>query len=304
VIEYDARSWFRLLLRLRGSVVPALALRVLGVAALGLLAAWLHERSGFHVPSLAHTMLGAALGLLLVFRTNSSYDRFWEGRRLLGMMVNRARDLERQAVSYIQGEDAAAARERAEVRRLITLLYVLIRQYLRRERELDPLVAEGLLSSEERARLEPVAVRPVVAFTWISLRLAACAQAGRLTEHRLVVMDQNLTSFSDSWGGAERILKTPIPFAYAHHIKAFLALFAFTLPFALSAEMRWFTPLAAAAIAFALFGIDEIGVEIEDPFGYDPNDLPLDDVGVTIARDVADILALAPPARDAAAAAR
>jgi putative membrane protein len=115
-----------------------------------------------------------------------------------------------------------------------------------------------------------------------------------LTEHRLAVMDQNLTSFSDSWGGAERILKTPIPFAYAHHIKAFLALFAFTVPFALSDQMGWLTPVAAAAIAFALFGIDEIGVEIEDPFGYDPNDLPLDEVGATIARDVGDILSVQP----------
>jgi putative membrane protein len=108
-------------------------------------------------------------------------------------------------------------------------------------------------------------------------------------------MDQNLTSFSDNWGGAERIMKTPVPFAYAHHIKAFLILFAFTAPFALVESMGWMTPVASAVLAFALFGIDEIAVEIEDPFGYDENDLPLDAVGETIDRDVGDIAALSDP---------
>jgi putative membrane protein len=84
-------------------------------------------------------------------------------------------------------------------------------------------------------------------------------------------------------------MKTPIPFAYAHHIKAFLVVFTLTAPFALVDQMRWATPFASALLAFALFGIDEIAVEIEEPFGRDANDLPLDAVGATIARDVADI---------------
>jgi putative membrane protein len=87
-------------------------------------------------------------------------------------------------------------------------------------------------------------------------------------------------------------MKMPLPFAYAHHIKAFLVVFAATAPFALVDTMEWATPAASAILAFALFGIDEIAVEIEDPFGYDANDLPLDAVGDTIARDVGDIARL------------
>ena len=78
---------------------------------------------------------------------------------------------------------------------------------------------------------------------------------------------------------------TPIPFAYAHHIKAFLALFVFSAPFALADTMGVMTPVAAFFIAYGMFGIEEIGVEIEDPFGYDPNDLPLDRIGATITGD-------------------
>jgi len=99
-------------------------------------------------------------------------------------------------------------------------------------------------------------------------------------------MDANLTSFFDSFGAAERIAKTPVPFAHAQHIKTFLLLFCFSAPFALVESMGLVTPLVAALLAFALFGIDEIAVEIEDPFGYDPNDLPLDRIGQTLAADL------------------
>jgi putative membrane protein len=185
------------------------------------------------------------------------------------------------------------------VARLIVLFYGLLRQYLRKERDLGAL---GLpLSDAERAALEPAAVRPNVAFTWISARMAACARAGRLTEQRLMLMDGNLTSFSDSWGGAERIMKTPLPFAYAQHTKWFLVLFMFTLPFGLSDSLRWWTPAAMLLLAFALFGVDEIGVEIEDPFGYDANDLPLDDIGKVIAADVGIIQGLGPVREQSAA---
>jgi putative membrane protein len=115
-------------------------------------------------------------------------------------------------------------------------------------------------------------------------------------------MDANVTAFVDYWGGAERIMKTPIPFAYAQHIKGFLTLFCFTAPFALVESLGWLTPVMAAVVAYGMFGIDEIGVEIEDPFGYDPNDLPLDAMGNTIANDTQDILSRRQPAMAAKAA--
>jgi putative membrane protein len=91
-------------------------------------------------------------------------------------------------------------------------------------------------------------------------------------------------------GGAERIVKTPVPFAYAQHIKIFVTLFCLTVPFAMSSSLHWLTPAGAALLGFALIGIDEIGVEIEEPFGYDPNDLPLDLILQTIDKDTAEVL--------------
>jgi putative membrane protein len=286
VIDYDSRRWLSVVFRWRGGVLAGSLVRVSVIAAIGAAAAWVYRDRGFHAPSVAHTLLGVALGLLLVFRTNASYDRWWEGRRMLGMIVNRSRDLARQTKAYV-----ADPTDRADLSRWVRASYALACQHLRRERDLGAL--GDLLTAGERAALEPATCRPVVALAWISARLAAIASSGGLSEQRLAVMDANLTSFLDSFGAAERIVKTPVPFAYAQHIKTFLMLFCATLPFVIVDSMGWATPAVAAAIAFALFGIEEIAVEIEDPFGYDPNDLPLDRIGATIDGDLTSLLASA-----------
>jgi len=289
MIAYDPRGWLSVVLRLRGSVLPRLTLRILLTVAVGALSSYLHDTRGLSVPSIAHTLIGVALGLLLVFRTNASYDRYWEGRRLLGQMVNRSRDLARQIATFVTGDDDAVAGEQRTMQRHVAAFFGLGRQSLRAERDLAAL--GPLLTDAERATLEPLSSRPAVVLTWISARLVTQLAAGRLSEQRLQACDANLTSLVDSLGGCERIARTPIPFAYAQHIKSFVLLFCFTAPFAMVDTMRWLTPAVSGLLAFALFGIDEIGVEIEDPFGYDDNDLPVEDIGKTIERDTAEILA-------------
>lgn len=295
MIDYDSKNWLTIVLRMRGSVLPRLLPRILLATGIGGVAAWLYESHRTRVPTIAHTLIGVALGLLLVFRTNASYDRWWEGRKLLGTMVNRSRELARQIAAYLPGETNAA--ERAELCRWINAWYALACQSMRKERDLGAL--GELLTTEERAALEPVSSRPTVVAEWISARLAARADAKRLSENRLALMDAQLTALTDALGGCERIAKTPIPFAYAQHIKTFVVLFCFTAPFAMADTMHWLTPVVSGLLAFALLGIDEIGVEIEDPFGYDANDLPLDQISTTIANNTRDAVAARAPQGDA-----
>jgi len=284
MIEYDGRSWVAILVRVRGSVVPRLLPRMLLAAAFGVGAVLLLEHHAFKIPTLAHTLVGVALGLLLVFRTNASYDRYWEGRRLIGAMVNRTRDIGRQITVYVEG-----AETRTKLATLVRAFYWLSAQTLRKHDNLDELA--HVLDDAQRARLAPVAHRASVVLTWITELVRAEAAAGRLSEQRLQLVDANLTGFNDYLGGAERILRTPIPFAYAQHIKIFVVLFCFSAPFAMADLMGWATPAVAALLALALFGIDEIGVEIEDPFGDDPNDLPIDSIGKRIDVAIAEITA-------------
>jgi putative membrane protein len=202
----------------------------------------------------------------------------------LGGIVNRSRDLCRQAAAWLAHDHDACI----ELRRLLVALVALVNQRLRQERDLSAL--SSWLTAAERAALEPRGARSSVVATWLAQRLAQCAATGNLSEQRLQQMDLNLSGLLDSLGGAERIMKTPVPFAYAQHIKIFVLLFCLTVPFAMSSTMHWLTPAGAALLAFGLFGIDEIGVEIEEPFGYDPNDLPLDLILKGIAQDTLEII--------------
>src|SRR3712207_6518228 len=148
MIDYQPKSFLKVVTQIHGSVVPLLIPRMLVCAGLGAAAAYAHHGYGFKLPPIAHTLLGVALGLLLVFRTNASYDRFWEGRKLFGATINRSRDLTRQAAVYIEGDNPEAAAARREMQRFVVMFYGLLRQYLRHERDLSQLGME--LRSEER----------------------------------------------------------------------------------------------------------------------------------------------------------
>ena len=150
------------------------------------------------------------------------------------------------------------------------------------------------LEAPERAALEPLEHRAPALLAWVTARFSAMVRAGRLTEQRLRSVDRNLTLLNEALGGCERIVQTPVPFAYAQHIKVLVTLFCYSAPFVFAEQMGWATPLAVGFLAFALMGIDEIGVEIEDPFGYDPNDLPLEAIGELVEKTSADVLAGAP----------
>src|SRR5262245_33943365 len=198
MVEYESKSFFRILFQLRGSVIPVLVRRILACAAVGGVAAYLFDTRGAKIPSIAHTLLGVALGLLLVFRTNASYDRYWEGRKLLGGFVNRARDLVRQAASFVDGDGAQPASARRAIRRNVILLYALLRQYLRKERDLQTLGVP--LSDEERDALKDVAVRPCLAAHWLTRTLVQCLKDGQLSEEQLRLMDGNVSALLDMWG--------------------------------------------------------------------------------------------------------
>ncbi len=286
MIEYEPKNWLRICLSMRGSVAPRLVPRVAIAAGLGWVAQWADQEEGFFIPPLAHTLIGLALGLLLVFRTNASYGRYIEARALLGRMLDASRDLARQFVTLVPDHAGWASRRR-DVMRWISAFYRLSAQSVREETDLGRLGER--FTEAERATLEPLAQRAPVVATWISAEVAALADREAIDGNKLRAIDANLTALVQSLGGCQRIRRTPVPFAYAQHIKIFVILFCYTVPFALSDSLQSYTWVAVAVLAFALFGIDEIGVEIEDPFGYDPNDLPLDAIGDTIDASLRDI---------------
>jgi putative membrane protein len=120
----------------------------------------------------------------------------------------------------------------------------------------------------------------------ISRLINQARQEGEISEYIQIALDQNVQLLIDYIGGCERIHKTPLPFAYVVHLRRALILYCFSLPFALVESFGWGTVFATAMIAYVFFGIEEIGVEIEDPFGMDHNDLPLEQICLTIEKNL------------------
>lgn len=283
--KYDPHKFVRHLFVLKGSVAPKIIWRVL------FFTGWSASILLFHrfvqtvaVPSTVHTLVGVALGLLLVFRTNSSYERFWEGRKLWGGIVNESRNLARSASAFLR--DAPLAVESI-------ILWAAAFSYasmhsLRGTASLGPL--EERLPEAEVA--ETLAARhvPMAVALRVSNHLAEVRANGHLSDYVMMGIDSNVQQLIDYLGACERIQKTPLPFAYVVQLRRALVLYCLTLPFALVGEFGLSTIAYTLIVSYILFGIEEIGVEIENPFGTDYNDLPLEQICSTIEHDLLAII--------------
>lgn len=287
------RNWFRVALQMRGSVVPAVFPRTVICGAFAALVLLLyHAGLPLAMPATASLLLNIVLGLLLVFRTNTAYERFWEGRRLWGTLINTVRNLARHIWVIVLEKDLQDREEKRAALNLLVAFAVAMKIHLRQEpvnEELAP-----LLSDSQYAKLKQMNNPPLEIALWIQDYLQQQYYRQCLNLHQLSDMQQLLNGMVDCLGSCERILKTPIPLAYAIHLKQLLLIYCFILPFQFIKDLNWWTVPLVAVVSFTLFGIEEIGIEIENPFGSDPNDLKLDTFCETMKRNIADLTTLEP----------
>lgn len=282
MIQYDPHRWLDHFFDFKGSLVREISGRVLLCTFWSAGVVYFHLYvSDIGIPSIIHTLVGVALGLLLVFRTNASYDRFWEGRKLWGGIVNETRNLTRSSEAFLMNHP--------EIRKEISLWTIAFTysamHILRDKKSMGPVEGE-LDPSEVKNALE--SPHPALyAARKISQILQKAKQAGHISDYAQANMDQNVQLLVDYLGGCERIHRTPLPFAYVVHLRRALVIYCFTLPFALVDlfEWKWATVLDTLFLSYVYFGIEEIGVEIEDPFGEDENDLPLENICASIANN-------------------
>ncbi len=265
MIDYDPHRWRTHLFDIRGSMVREIFYRVGAVVALSIGVAFVDTRiANFGISPTPHMLIGVALGLLLVFRTNASYDRFWEGRKLWGGIVNDSRNFARLICSFFEPEPEARDR------------------LLEMAKSLPFTIMHSL-----RGKATPTGEHPTLRLAGaITAELSKAKQRGVLSDYTFVQVDQHVRALIDHLGGCERIHKTPLPFAYVVHLRRAILMYCFSLPFVLVNSMHWWSVLATFCIAYIFFGIEEIGVEIEDPFGDDDNDLSLEDICQTITRNI------------------
>lgn len=244
--------------------------------------------------SLPHTLLGSALGLLLVFRTNAAYDRFWEARKQWSRLTSECRTLASHVCTFMSPNQAWPI-----LSLIITFPFVL-KKYLRSEKNLDDI--KGVLCDEEFAALSHVVNQPQ--YVLFRLRqLSHASIAAGLTDKEREILLKSSSVLGSCVSACERIYNTPIPLAYSRHTSRFLSIYISTLPWALVSVLRWTTMPVMFVVCWALFGILEIGNLIEEPFTavstVDKRPLlPLNDFCNTIRTDVHTIAGYGKLAKD------
>jgi putative membrane protein len=285
MIEYDPHHWLDHLFDIKGSMLRAISTRVvlIGLVAAAVVCVHVYVHP-VGTPATFHSLVGIPLGMLLVFRTNQSYDRFWEGRKLWGGMVNETRNLARHAHAFL--------REAPDLQRLLLRLAAAFpyasMQLLRGAKDLGP-GAHLMDGTDGFAAPPPSEHLPLWLMTNVAEVLRVARLRGVISDHVLQLMDHNAQQLVDYVGACERIHRTPLPFAYVVHLRRALLLYCLSLPFALVDTFGWWTIPDTLMLTYIFLGIEEIGVEIEDPFGTDDNDLPLEGICAGIERVVLGI---------------
>lgn len=284
MIDYDPHKWRTTFFAVKGSMVKVIGIRSLLVSAVALGLVLLHFKYApfdFRNAEVVHSMVGTALGLLLVFRTNQSYDRWWEGRKLWGSMVNTCRNLARAASVHL-------AHDPDKLTRIVRLTQAFPAASMAALRH-RTWVAANL----EPDDLEAISARnhaPTAICQRITWHLEQERKAGRLADIVFTSVDNNNQLLIDIIGACERIHKTPLPFAYVVHLRRALVMYCASLPIALVNIFGWWTVGIVFVMTYVMLGIEEIGVEIEDPFEGDDNDLPLERITDGIQSNVGSYL--------------
>lgn len=269
--------------RVRGSVTPFVIGRVLFFTALGFVvwvgAAWSGIRTGLEV--MPYEIVGVVLALLLMLRTNTGYDRWYEARKLWGGIVNQSRNLATIGVVYGPQD----AEWQSQFSRWTAAFAHACRHSLRDERDMSDL--SELLGEEQAGKLAQAPHMPLYVARHLAILLREAVDAGTMDRFAFLQAEHERTALIDHVGACERIIRTPLAKVFSIKIRRFLFLYLLALPIAIVDKTGIFTPLMVMVVAYPLLSLDQIGIELQSPFALDRlSHLPLDEIAANIERNV------------------
>ncbi len=289
--------WFQAIMRLEKTVVSAVLPWVIFYGLYGFLISLLYfyklpigfmEEYSLGLNVILSFNIG--LTLLLVFRTNSAHLRFWEGRQLWGFLVNTTRNFSRDIWIVVKEQSAEDRLEKEATIRLLIAFAVAMKLHLRSELVNDEVAS--LMSTERYLQLKDTNHPSLQIAFWIGDYLQIQYERNLLPIYQLTALHKLVDDLVNILGGCERILKTPIPLIYTIRLKQMVLIYCLIMPLDIVDELSWWTGPIIALASFILLSIEEIGSEIEEPFGSDPNDLPLDGICNTINRNLEELIKL------------
>jgi putative membrane protein len=284
--------WFKMLLVWRGSVLPKLLPQLLLLLVWSLAVVIFRDtifHYNLHLNPAPFTLFGIALALFLGFRNNASYDRFWEGRKLWGSLMNTGRALARQALTLVDEPDETIALAAHSdpvtsatpptptrtlfINQAIALAYTLKHQLRKTDGTAD---LTRLLPPDTAARIGAARFPAAAVIKEMGIWTRHARRQNRLDSVRQTAIDSNLNELAAIVGGCERLSNTPLPYSYSVLIHRTVYIYCFLLPLGLLDSLGWMVPPIVVFIAYTYTALEAIADELEDPFGMAPNDLALD----------------------------
>jgi putative membrane protein len=234
-----------------------------------------------HVKNLTvmHTTVGFVLSLLLAYRTNTAYDRWWEGRKLWGALVNNSRNLAIKLSIMLNDEN-----DKKFFRKVIPAYSSVLSKHLLNE-EVSMMLFEDLNLEINHHNHRPNQVAKMIVKKANDLY-----KSGEITGDQFIIINSEIQSFTDICGACERIKNTPIPYSYSAFIKKFIFFFVMTLPFGFVFSLGYYVIPVVVFIFYVLASLELIAEEIEDPFGSDANDLPMTKIASNIKKHVEELI--------------
>ena len=287
MISYNTKDWFTFIFRFHKAdtfrtlfpIMIAIGVysALIGYAEVEI---WkIGEKSYLKNITIMHGMLGFVISLLLVFRTNTAYDRWWEGRKLWGSLVNNSRNLALKLSVILEDEN-----DKAYFRKIIPSFAAVLHKHLNNSEVTKQLFEDVDLEIDHHKH------KPNQVAKKLFHRINDLYLEKKISGDQLIVLNAEIQSFTEICGACERIKNTPIPYSYSAFIKKFIFFYVMTLPFGYSFSLGYYTAPVVVFIFYVLASLELIAEEIEDPFGGDENDLPTQKISENIKRHVEELL--------------
>jgi putative membrane protein len=288
MVKYNPRDWFLLIFKFhKADTFRTLFPLIISIGLYSGLVAWLEmevwklsDTSHVKNLSLIHSALGMVISMLLVFRTNTAYERWWEGRKIWGSLVNSSRNLAMKVSSLVPSESQYFAA-------MIPNYAFAMKNHLRGEHYKTELEETVDFNPADYTAADHV---PNKIALRLMERMEQLRKEGKILPEHLLFLQAELNNFTDAVGACERIRKTPIPFSYSVFLKKFIFLYVMTLPFGFVFSLGYWVIPVVSIIFYVLASLELIAEEIEDPFGSDANDLPTEEIALGIRVSIRQLL--------------
>jgi putative membrane protein len=229
--------------------------------------------------TIMHGMLGFVISLLLVFRTNTAYDRWWEGRKQWGSLVNNSRNFALKLAVILDEE-----KDKSFFRKMIPNYASILHKHLNNDEVAQQLFEDADLEIDHQKH-KPNQIAKIIFH-----KINDLYKENKITGDQLIILNAEIQSFTEICGACERIKNTPIPYSYSAFLKKFIFFYVMTLPFGYSFSLGYYVVPVVVFIFYVLASLELIAEEIEDPFGMDENDLPTQKMAENIKKHVEEIL--------------